>query len=101
MRADEDDLVPQRRIRARYLGEDIVAVEIVLVGPGPDLDAQLRYAAKRQGVTIAEITRAALETHLGSGARRRLGAAGAGASGECDISERIEEIIASEIGPSR
>jgi Arc/MetJ-type ribon-helix-helix transcriptional regulator len=66
-----------------------------------DLDAQLRHAAKRQGVTIAEVTRAALEEHLGTARRRRLGAAAAGRSGVSDISERIEEIISSEISPSR
>ena len=41
MRADEDDLVPQHRIGAGYLSKDVVAVEIVLVGSGPDLDTQL------------------------------------------------------------
>lgn len=72
-----------------------------------ELDANLRHEAKRQGVTIAEITRNALEAHLGTlpgghkGGRRRLGAAAAGRSGVGDISERIEEIIASEISPSR
>jgi hypothetical protein len=60
-----------------------------------DLDARLRHEAQRRGVTIAEVTRAALEEHLGTG-RRRLEARGAGRSGHRDISERIEEIIASE-----
>jgi predicted transcriptional regulator len=66
-----------------------------------DLDARLRHEAQRRGVTIAEVTRTALEEHLGGGRRRRLGARAAGRSGRSDISERIEEIIASEIGPSR
>jgi hypothetical protein len=66
-----------------------------------DLDARLRHEARRRGVTIAEITRTALEEHLGVGRRRRLGARGASRSGRSDISERIEEIIASEIAPSR
>jgi len=66
-----------------------------------DLDAQLRHAARRQGVTIAQVTRTALEEHLGAGSRRRLQAAGAGRSGTSDTSERIEEILASEISPSR
>lgn len=65
-----------------------------------DLDARLRHEAERRGVTIADVTRKALEQHLGSGGRRRLGAAGAGRSGQSDISERIEEILASEIGSS-
>ena len=66
-----------------------------------DLDARLRHEAERRGTTIAEVTRAALEVHLGAGQRRRLQAAGAGASGRDDVSERIEEIIRAEVGPSR
>jgi predicted transcriptional regulator len=66
-----------------------------------DLDARLRHEAQRRGVTIAEVTRAALEEHLGGGRRRSLGARASFRSGRSDISERIEEIIASEIGLSR
>lgn len=66
-----------------------------------DLDARLRHEAERRGVTIADVTRTALEQHLGAGGRRRLGAAASGRSGQSDVSERIEEILASEIGPSR
>ena len=66
-----------------------------------DLDARLRHEARRRGVTIADVTRAALEEHLGAGRRRRLGARAASRSGRSDVSERIEEIIASEGGPSR
>jgi predicted transcriptional regulator len=68
----------------------------------PDaLDARLRHEAHRRGVTIAHVTRTALEEHLGTSGRRRLGAAGAGRSGAADISERIEDIISAEIRPSR
>jgi Arc/MetJ-type ribon-helix-helix transcriptional regulator len=66
-----------------------------------ELDARLRHEARRRGVTIAEVTRAALEEHLGVGGRRRLGAKAAGRSGRSDISERIEEIISAETGRSR
>jgi predicted transcriptional regulator len=66
-----------------------------------DLDARLRHEARRRGVTIAEVTRTALEEHLGAGRRRRLGARAAFRSGRSDISERMEEIIASEIRASR
>lgn len=66
-----------------------------------DLDARLRHEAARSGTTIAEVTRSALEAHLGAGGRRRLGAAGAGHSGRSDISERIEEIIRGEGDSSR
>jgi predicted transcriptional regulator len=66
-----------------------------------DLDARLRHEAERRGVTIADVTRTALEQHLGTGGRRKLSAAAAGRSGHSDISERIEEILAAEIAPSR
>jgi predicted transcriptional regulator len=66
-----------------------------------DLDARLRHEAQRRGTTIAEVTRTALEEHIGAGGRRRLGAAAAGRSGRSDISERIEEIIAAEVKRSR
>ncbi len=62
-----------------------------------ELDARLRHEAKRRGTTVSELTREAIEAHLGgSRARRRLLAAAAGASGYDDISERIEEILADE-----
>jgi len=62
-----------------------------------DIDAKLRHEARRRGITISELTREAIETHLGP--RRRLGAAGAGRSGSNDTSERIEEILAGEVTP--
>jgi predicted DNA-binding protein len=60
-----------------------------------DLDARLRHEASRRQITIAELTREAIEAHLG-GRRRRLLAAGAGRSGRDDVSERIEEILREE-----
>jgi hypothetical protein len=45
-------------------------------------------------MSISELTREAVERHLGG---RRLLAAGAGHSGHTDISERIEEILAAEV----
>jgi predicted transcriptional regulator len=67
-----------------------------------ELDARLRHEAQRRGTTIAEITRTALEAHLGAaGPRRKLVAAAAGGSGRSDISERVEEIIRAESGRSR
>jgi predicted transcriptional regulator len=59
-----------------------------------DLDARLRHEAARRGMTISELTREAVERHLGG---RHLLAAGAGRSGHTDISERIEEILAAEV----
>jgi hypothetical protein len=60
-----------------------------------DLDARLRHEAARREITIAELTREAIESYLGGG-RRRLLAAGAGRSGRVDVSERIEEILRAE-----
>jgi predicted transcriptional regulator len=62
-----------------------------------DLDARLRHEAARRGTTIAELTREALEAHLGLGRRRQLLAAKAGHSGPTDVAERIEEILRREI----
>ena len=64
-----------------------------------EVDAKLRHEAERRGMTISELTREAIETHLAP--KRKLGAAAAGKSGRSDISERIEEILASEVKPSR
>ena len=67
-----------------------------------ELDARLRHEAQRRGTTVSELTREAIESLLNAPkGRRQLLAAGAGASGHDDISERIEEIIASEVEPSR
>ena len=62
-----------------------------------ELDARLRHEAARRGMTISQVTREALERVLGGGPRR-LGFTGAGASGQSDVSERIEEILRSEVG---
>lgn len=60
-----------------------------------DLDARLRHEAARRGLTISDVTREALESHLG-GRRRVLRAAGAGNSGYTDTARRIEELLAYE-----
>lgn len=60
-----------------------------------DLDARLRHEAARRGVTVSELTRQAIESHLVGGGKRRLGAAGR--SGRSDVSHRIEEILRSEL----
>ena len=67
-----------------------------------DLDARLRQEAERRGTTVSELTRNAIEAFPGAPKKRRkLLAAGAGASGHPDVSERIEEILATEVGRSR
>jgi predicted transcriptional regulator len=64
-----------------------------------DLDVRLRHEAERRGVTVSELTREAIATHLGVGQRRRLLAAGAGRSGQSDVAERVEEILRRELAP--
>ena len=65
-----------------------------------ELDARLRHEADRRGTTVSEVTRAAIESHLGGG-RRRLIAAKAGRSGRRDTARRIEEILRREARRSR
>jgi predicted transcriptional regulator len=66
-----------------------------------ELDARLRHEAERRGTTVSQLTREAIEAHLGGPAvRRQLLAAAAGSSGHDDISERIEEILANEVATS-
>jgi ribbon-helix-helix CopG family protein len=60
-----------------------------------ELDARLRHEAARRGLTVSELTREALEGHLGG---RRLGFIGAGDSGRTDVSARIDEILREEFG---
>jgi predicted transcriptional regulator len=64
-----------------------------------ELDARLRHEAQRRGVTVSELTREAIEAHLGGGGRgrRRLLAARAGRSGASDVSERVEEILRAKV----
>ena len=69
-----------------------------------ELDARLRHEAARRGVTVSELTRTAIESHLAAPAptgRRRLLAAGAGASGRSDVAERLDELLAEAGFPSR
>ena len=63
-----------------------------------DLDVRLRSEAARRNMTVSGLTREAIERHV-TGDGRRLRAAGAGRSGRDDISERIEEILATEVAP--
>ncbi|MEX2458093.1 MAG: CopG family transcriptional regulator [Actinomycetota bacterium] len=65
-----------------------------------ELDARLRHEAERRGTTISEVTRAAIESHLGGGGRRLI-AAKAGRSGRRDTARRIEEILRREAVRSR
>jgi hypothetical protein len=64
-----------------------------------ELDARLRQEAARRQLTISDLTREAIEAHLGgpSGPRRRIGGGHVWHSGQADISSRIEEILAAEL----
>ena len=64
-----------------------------------DLDARLRYEAERRQTTVSALTREAIESYLGVGARRKLYSVGVGDSGRSDISERIEELLREELRP--
>lgn len=60
-----------------------------------DLDARLRHEAARRGMTLSELTREAIESHLG-GARRSFRSAGSGASEHGDLSSRVDELLAED-----
>jgi predicted transcriptional regulator len=63
-----------------------------------ELDARLRHEAERRGLTISELTREAIEAHLGAKpGRRNLIAAAAGRSGSHDVAVRIEQILREEV----
>lgn len=65
----------------------------------PDgLDFRLRDEAKRRGLNVSQLTREALESYF-SQAPRALLAAGRGASGRSDISEKIEDILRADLRP--
>lgn len=67
-----------------------------------ELDALLRHEAARRQVTVSQLTRTAIEEHLGvKGGRRRLLAAAAGRSGRDDVSDRIEDILTAEMPSPR
>ena len=58
-----------------------------------DLDAKLRAEATRRGMTVSELTREAIETHLNGRRKRVLRSAGAFRSGTGDLSTRVDEIF--------
>ena len=58
-----------------------------------DLDAKLRLEAARRGMTVSELTREAIETHLNGGKRRTLRSAASFKSANGDLSTRVDEIF--------
>jgi hypothetical protein len=75
----------------------LVLVEWTTVRLPDDVDRAMRDDAARRGMTVSEWVREAIEAHLPvQHGRRRLRFVGAGRSGETDISERVEEILAAD-----
>lgn len=62
-----------------------------------ELDARLRFEARRRGVGIAEVVREAVEQHLPNPAakgRAPLSFVAIGEGGPADASERVDEYVA-------
>jgi hypothetical protein len=59
--------------------------------------------ARRRQLSLSAVVRQALEAHfgVGNGQPRRLPVANLGRSGQPDVAERIEEILAEEWNPRR
>lgn len=66
------------------------------IKPTDEVDARLRDEAERRGTTISELSREAIQTYLGMGARRALGGGRVWHSGQSDVSTRLEEILRME-----
>ena len=66
-----------------------------------ELDVRLRQEARRRGITISEVTRQALEAHLGTDRPFLAAATGSFRSGRSDLSERVEEILTAEAAQFR
>lgn len=66
-----------------------------------EVDARLRKEAERRGTTVSALVREAVEDLLGlrEGSAGRLAFIGSFASGREDLSERIEEILRSDLRP--
>lgn len=67
-----------------------------------DLATVLQREAQRRRLSVSEVVRQALESQFGLvDGRRRLPFVALGHSGQPDIAERIEEILAEEWDPGR
>jgi hypothetical protein len=61
-----------------------------------EVDARLRFEARRRGVSVAEVAREALEKHLGP-TPRDLGFFAVGEGSPRDASERVDEFVGKAI----
>lgn len=66
-----------------------------------EVDDLLRHEAERLAVTVSQLTREAIETHLGLRPRRRFLSAGAGSSGGQNLASRVDEVLAEGFGDWR
>ena len=67
-----------------------------------ELATVLQREARRRHLPVSEIVRRALEAQFGlADGRRRLPFVALGRSGQADVSERVEEILAEEWDPGR
>jgi Arc/MetJ-type ribon-helix-helix transcriptional regulator len=65
------------------------------------LDAKMRQEAERRGMTFSELTREALEAHLGGSKRPYLRAAAGSFSSDEILGSRVEEIIKADVEAGR
>jgi hypothetical protein len=67
-----------------------------------ELDAKIRFEARRRGVSIADIAREAIEQHVaGAAPTGRLGFFAIGEGGSIDGSERVDELVGKAIARRR
>lgn len=67
-----------------------------------DLDTRIRLAARRRGVSIADVAREAIERHLPAPAQTgRLGFFDIGEGKPADASERVDELVGKAIARRR
>ncbi len=57
------------------------------------VDRRLRFEAERRHMTMSDLTREAIEAHLGMGPKRQLWGGEVAGSGHHDTSERVEELL--------
>ncbi len=62
-----------------------------------DVDARLRLAARRRGLSIAQVAREAIERELPPPPDGRLGFFAVGDGSPRDASERVDELVADSV----
>lgn len=88
-----------KHIMMRYAGNMMKRTMIVI----PDeLDIRLRFEAERRGVSVAEVSRAALDAYLAPVMQPGpLGFFGVGEGSPDDVSERVDEVVNAAISRRR